>query len=160
MGTLASTIGNELSHELGHNWGMGHYPNGFDGSVHRPADAINSTWGWDKDKNFFIPNFSKQFGGESTSYGDRSQTAFQGRHTYGKDAMAGGSPLYPSSNCMTLHTPYTSHKIQARLERKVSDRRRISNTRFFYKKVRIRLINKNFLKQTMILLIESFLRLS
>ena len=31
---------------------------------------------------------------------------------------------------------------------------------FFYKKVRIRLIDKNFLKQTMILSIESFLRLS
>jgi hypothetical protein len=58
MITLVNSIGNEMSHEVGHNYGLGHYNGGFDGSVHRPADEINSSWGWDSQKNLFIPNFS------------------------------------------------------------------------------------------------------
>ncbi|MCA9066791.1 MAG: peptidase M66, partial [Planctomycetaceae bacterium] len=54
--TLDNSIGNELSHEVGHNYELGHYVGGFKGSVHRSADQINSTWGWDADKNRFIPN--------------------------------------------------------------------------------------------------------
>lgn len=42
---------------MGHNYGLGHYVGGFAGSVHRSADQNNATWGWDGDKNRFIPNF-------------------------------------------------------------------------------------------------------
>ncbi len=56
--TLDNSLGNELSHEIGHNYGLGHYVDGFRGSVHRGADKVNSTWGWDADKNRFIPNFA------------------------------------------------------------------------------------------------------
>ncbi|EFJ9488297.1 peptidase M66, partial [Escherichia coli] len=55
--TLDSTLGNEFSHEVGHNYGLGHYVDGFKGSVHRSAENNNSTWGWDGDKKRFIPNF-------------------------------------------------------------------------------------------------------
>jgi len=41
MVTLDSSLGNEFSHEVGHNYGLGHYVDGFKGSVHRPADQIN-----------------------------------------------------------------------------------------------------------------------
>merc|ERR1719471_11887 len=45
--TLDSSIGNEFSHEVGHNYGLGHYVGGFDGSVHRSANEIDSTWQWE-----------------------------------------------------------------------------------------------------------------
>ena len=49
---------NEFAHELGHNW-AGHYPNGFNGSVHRSSEYLGSTWGWNSDYNVFLPNFQK-----------------------------------------------------------------------------------------------------
>lgn len=115
--TLMNSTGNEFSHELGHNYGLGHYPGGFDGSVHRPANEINSTWGWDSDENFFIPNFSQQKRGQSTCIRGRCQLPFNG-YRFGTDAMAGGSPYSLSDNHYTLHTPYSLRHIQSFLESK------------------------------------------
>ncbi|HDL7749505.1 TPA: peptidase M66 [Yersinia enterocolitica] len=115
MVTLESSVGNEFSHEVGHNYGLGHYPNGFDGSIHRSAENINSTWGWDSNKNVFIPNFAKAQSGDSACYDGECQPPFDG-HQFGADAMAGGAPLYSSTNAYTLYTPYSHHEIQKFLE--------------------------------------------
>ena len=114
--TLDNTLGNEFSHEVGHNYGLGHYVGGFLGSVHRSADQVNSTWGWDADKNRFLPNFSPTRGGKPTCLQDECQEPFQGR-AFGLDAMAGGSP-FSDFNRFTLYTPYTTAVIQEFLEGK------------------------------------------
>ena len=114
--TLDNSIGNEFSHEVGHNYGLGHYVGGFRGSVHRPADQVNSTWGWDADKNRFIPNFSPTKSGKETCLDDQCQAPFDGR-SFGKDAMAGGAP-FSSFNRFTLYTPNTAAIIQRFLENK------------------------------------------
>lgn len=114
--TLDSSIGNELSHEVGHNYGLGHYVGGFKGSVHRSADQINSTWGWDADKNRFIPNFSPSRSGKDASLDGQKQSPFDGR-TFGFDAMAGGAP-FSSFNRFTLYTPNSAAIIQDFLESK------------------------------------------
>lgn len=114
--TLDKTLGNELSHEVGHNYGLGHYVGGFRGSVHRAADQVNSTWGWDADQQRFIPNFSPTRSGKATCLGDACQQPFFGR-SFGLDAMAGGSP-FSAFNRFTLYTPYTAATIQEFLERK------------------------------------------
>lgn len=114
--TLDSSIGNELSHEVGHNYGLGHYVGGFQGSVHRSADQINSTWGWDADKNRFIPNFSPLKSGKETCLENQCQSPFDGR-TFGLDAMAGGAP-FSNFNRFTLYTPHTAAIIQQFLESK------------------------------------------
>lgn len=114
--TLDNTLGNEFSHEVGHNYGLGHYVDGFNGSVHRSADQINSTWGWNADKNRFIPNFFPTRGGKDTCIDDKCQSPFDGR-SFGKDAMAGGEP-FSSFNRFTLYTPNTSAIIQKFLESK------------------------------------------
>ncbi len=114
--TLDNSIGNELSHEIGHNYGLGHYVDGFNGSVHRPADQINSTWGWDADKNRFIPNFAMKRSGRDTCIEGQCQVPFDGR-SYGLDAMAGGAPL-SGLNRFTLYTPNTAAIIQKFLEGK------------------------------------------
>jgi hypothetical protein len=114
--TLDNSLGNELSHEVGHNYGLGHYVGGFNGSVHRSADQINSTWGWDADKNRFIPNFSPVRSGKDATLEGQSQSPFDGR-TFGMDAMAGGAPL-SSFNRFTLYTPNSAAIIQQYFESK------------------------------------------
>ena len=114
--TLDNSLHNEFSHEVGHNYGLGHYVGGFQGSVHRSADQINSTWGWDADKNRFIPNFAPVRSGKDTCLEDQCQAPFDGR-SYGMDAMAGGSPM-SSFNRFTLYTPNTASIIQRFLEGK------------------------------------------
>lgn len=116
MVTLDDSLGNEFSHEVGHNYGLGHYVDGFKGSVHRAADQINSTWGWDADKRRFLPNFSPLRTGKDATLEGQSQPPFDGR-TYGFDAMAGGAP-FSSFNRFTLYTPNTAAIIQKFLESK------------------------------------------
>ena len=114
--TLDDSLHNEFSHEVGHNYGLGHYVDGFPGSVHRSADQINSTWGWDADKNRFIPNFSPVRSGKDTCLEDQCQSPFDGR-SFGLDAMAGGAPQ-SSFIRFTLYTPNTAAIIQRFLESK------------------------------------------
>jgi hypothetical protein len=114
--TLDDTLGNEFSHEVGHNYGLGHYVGGFEGSAHRGPDGTNSTWGWDADKNRFIPNFFASRSGKESCVEGRCQSPFDGR-TYGLDAMAGGAP-FSGFNRFTLYTPYSAAIIQKFLESK------------------------------------------
>jgi hypothetical protein len=116
MVTLEDSIGNEFSHEVGHNFGLGHYVDGFKGSVHRSAEQINSTWGWDADKKRFLPNFSPLRTGRDATLEGQSQAPFDGR-AFGFDAMAGGAP-FSSFNRFTLYTPNTAAVIQKFLESK------------------------------------------
>jgi hypothetical protein len=117
MITLVNSEGNEFSHEVGHNYGLGHYPDGFDGSIHREADKINSSWGWDSRRNVFLPNFSPSNTGKDKCYKGECQSAFLGKYKYSSDAMSGGDPLW-SLNRYTLYTPYVSDFIQKFLEGK------------------------------------------
>ena len=114
--TLDASLGNEFSHEVGHNYGLGHYVGGFAGSVHRSADQNNATWGWDGDKNRFIPNFFATRSGQSTCLDGQCQAPFHSR-TFGLDAMAGGAPL-SGFNRFTLYTPNSAAIIQRFLESK------------------------------------------
>lgn len=112
--TLDESLGNEFSHEVGHNYGLGHYVDGFKGSVHRSAGQINSTWGWDGDKNTFIPNFDQVPTGKPSTLDAQSQAPFFG-HSFGFDAMAGGYS-FSNFNRFTLYTPNSAALIQSFLE--------------------------------------------
>merc|ERR1719367_645465 len=119
MITLKTSIGNELSHEAGHNYGLGHYPGGFDGSVHRPADEINSSWEWDSDLNIFVPNFGPVDNGKDKCLEEvdpeECQSPFRGKFQYGTDSMAGGYPRW-GTNRFSFYTPYSAKHIQDFLE--------------------------------------------
>lgn len=116
MVTLDQSLGNEFSHEVGHNYGLGHFPGEFDGSVHRPAEDINASWGWDMDLNKFTPNFSPSITQKPTCHENRCQAPFHGR-SFGMDPMAGGAPM-GGLNRFTLHTPFTAQLVQRFLESK------------------------------------------
>lgn len=115
--TLDNSLGNEFSHEVGHNYGLWHFPGGFDGSVHRAANEFNSTWGWDMNLSTFIPNFRSVIANQESCYEDICQPPFYGR-SFGFDPMAGGEPMTPL-NRFTLYTPYTAAITQEFLEGKM-----------------------------------------
>jgi len=117
MVTLDSSIGNEFSHEVGHNYGLGHYVGGFDGSVHRPSNEINSSWGWDSQNNLFLPNFHSSDSGSDTCLDDECQSPYLGKYKFGTDSMAGGSPMW-GQNRFTMYTPHVAKRIQSFLESK------------------------------------------
>lgn len=108
--TLDKSLGNEFSHEVGHNYGLGHYVDGFRGSVHRSAEQNNSSWGWDTDKRRFIPNFSPTRSDQDACLDGQCQPPFYGRK-FAYDAMAGGGPL-SDANRFTLYTPNSAVIIQ------------------------------------------------
>ncbi|MGL4746195.1 MAG: M66 family metalloprotease, partial [Shewanella sp.] len=114
--TIEASLGNEFSHEVGHNYGLGHYVDGFRGSIHRSADNINSSWGWDSDKRFFIPNFYPVKTYQDSCLDNLCQGPFDGRK-FGVDAMAGGSPFSKANN-FTFYTPNSSSIIQRFFESK------------------------------------------
>jgi hypothetical protein len=118
MVTLDSSIGNELSHEVGHNYNLGHYPGGFEGSVHKPANMSNSTWGWDSSRDVFIPNFSPSRNGAESCFDGQCVEPFNDMFRFGFDSMAGGSAMYGAQR-FTLYTPYSMHFIQKNLESKI-----------------------------------------
>ncbi len=119
--TLAGTIGNEMSHEAGHGIELGH-SEGYDMSIHHPADQLDSTWGWDSDKNVFIPNFYSDRSNRPSCIGDIKKNqeviCVQPWHgfQFGLDAMYGGEgSMYPD-NRYTMYTPYSSTKMQRVME--------------------------------------------
>lgn len=124
MATLLQGYGNEFSHEIGHNYGLGHFVDGFAGSVHRRSDEPNSTWGWDADKMRLLPNFSPAITNQdrcvpeafSGTGAEACQAPYLGRR-FGADAMAGGAPL-SGFNRYTLYTPNSARLIQAFFESK------------------------------------------
>ncbi|OAI84763.1 M66 family metalloprotease [Pseudomonas putida] len=115
--TLYGCDGNEFSHELGHNFGLNHYPGGFEGSIHRAAISPNSTWGWDSTRNVFLPNFEKAVTAAPTCQDGKCERPFHG-HSFGRDTMADGYPLYPDTNRYTMLTPYSLKIAQGFIEGK------------------------------------------
>jgi len=111
MATLTQTTGNEFSHELGHAYGLGHYPGGGMWSTHNQ----NSGWGWDSFNNRFIANFFWDKNGNVVSEGVTT-LPFAGVYRFNTDAMAGGVPSSPYS-AYTLYTGYSQKRIQAGMEK-------------------------------------------
>ncbi|MEN4906306.1 M66 family metalloprotease [Rahnella bonaserana] len=111
MATLTQTTGNELSHELGHAYGLGHYPGGGMWSTHNQ----NSGWGWDSFNNRFIANFFWNKNGNVVSQG-YTTPPFAGIYRFNNDAMAGGVASSPYS-AYTLYTGYSQKRIQSGMEK-------------------------------------------
>ncbi|PSV58787.1 M66 family metalloprotease [Photobacterium sp. GB-3] len=120
VASVVSSTGNEFSHEVGHELGVGaHYPGGFTGAIHKSSTEVNSTWGWDVYKNIFIPNFTKGVTNQESCYEGECVAPFEG-HSFGFGTMSGGQPLYPKYNAYTLHAPYELSVFQDFVENKAN----------------------------------------
>ncbi|MHA7268169.1 M66 family metalloprotease [Arthrobacter sp. HLT1-20] len=118
MATVYATSGNELSHELGHSYGLGHYP-GQNSSLPGDAATINAThhadsgWGYNAYRGALRSNLRMgdfQPNGVSINNLPFTQT-FGGAYNYLVDAMSGGWVESKYSN-YTMHTGYSADRIQ------------------------------------------------
>jgi hypothetical protein len=124
MCTLWSSRGNELSHELGHSYGLGHYP-GADFSLPHTDDKIRkavhhseSGWGYIPFRNrmrtnirwnaLYSPNSPMDVNGANFT------ESFRDTFYYNTDAMSGGDPFSEFSE-YTHHTGFSALQIQRHL---------------------------------------------
>ncbi|MGL4580601.1 MAG: M66 family metalloprotease [Shewanella xiamenensis] len=82
--TLEETTGNEWSHEVGHNFGLGHYPSMA--SVH----DMESGWGWDAVFKRFIGNIDWRGAAAESSAGGETSQPYLNTFRFLLDAQAGG----------------------------------------------------------------------
>lgn len=118
IGTLYDSTGNEWSHEIGHHFGMGHYP----GCVHDKGDYFwsghhaDSGWGHIAHRKKFRSNlaFDSNVRDGLKINNFENKQSFQGLYSYNADAMSGGSVATdPMLSRYTHHTGYTAKRIQS-----------------------------------------------
>ncbi|MGL5008055.1 MAG: M66 family metalloprotease [Plesiomonas sp.] len=103
--TLYDTIGNEWSHELGHNYGLGHYPN------KASVQSQFTGWGYDARYQRFIGNLNWSSAPISNTAGNETIEPFANQFTYLRDTMAGGMAQGLISR-YTLHHQATARQTQ------------------------------------------------
>ena len=116
MATLYDSVGNELSHELGHSYGLGHYP-GVDTSKQGDERVINAShhsesgWGYiayrDRMRSNLSANTDFTAQGFDLSAGNFTQN-YQGIYNYHRDAMSGGS----NSSTLSRYTHLTGYSTE------------------------------------------------
>ncbi len=115
IGTLVDSRGNEFSHEVGHGYGMGHYPNSdesADGSIH----GYSTSWGYDAYKNRMRANVAWNSNPDSYMFQDKYYiTPFQETYGWNKDSMAGGWADSAISR-YTHNTARSTRQIQKNIE--------------------------------------------
>lgn len=114
IGTLVDSRGNEFSHEVGHGYGMGHYPNSnesADGSIH----GYSTSWGYDAYKNRMRANVAWNSNPDSYTFYNHYITPFQDTYGWNKDSMAGGW-ADSSISRYTHNTARSTRQIQKNIE--------------------------------------------
>ncbi len=122
IATLYRSIGNEWSHELGHHYGMGHYPGTVGGNYFWAGHHADSGWGFIDHRRRFRSNLAFYSGERNGLRLDAAQTNapehFAGLYSYNADAMSGGrAETAPILSSFTHHTGYTARRIQAFVDR-------------------------------------------
>lgn len=126
MATLYDSVGNELSHELGHSYGLGHYPgtdNGKTGDdrIRNASHHMDSGWGYIAHRGLMRSNLDTGgFAPERSINGYPFSENLAGRYNFNTDAMSGGWDASPVSD-YTHHTAYSLTRIQNSLRSLVAD---------------------------------------
>ncbi|MBF5006190.1 M66 family metalloprotease [Diaphorobacter caeni] len=107
--TLASSQGNEFSHEIGHHYGLGHYPGQSGDNYFWSAHHHDSGWG-------FIGHRKRMRTGiqwrESVSWGLSGTPKLDATYPFAPDAMAGGS----FSSSLSRYTHYTGYSTKRAIQ--------------------------------------------
>ncbi|NKI70222.1 hypothetical protein GN109_12395 [Collimonas pratensis] len=113
IATLSGSYGNEFSHELGHHYGMGHYPGqvGNDGFwAHHHAD---SGWGYIDHRKRMRSNLMWSAKERDPGAGTVNPQSFAHQYIYQKDPMSGAwLEPDPMLSMYTYYTGYTATRIQ------------------------------------------------
>ncbi|ENX22099.1 hypothetical protein F892_01339 [Acinetobacter vivianii] len=119
MLTLIDSVGNEFSHEIGHHYGLGHYPGAVGENMFWAAHHADSGWGYIAFRNKMRGNLNWT----NTNLGDGANGVpnFLNKYAYGWDAMSGGA----TASSISKYTHYTGYstflKIQPAFDRYVWD---------------------------------------
>lgn len=120
MLTLYDSVGNEFSHEIGHHYGLGHYPEQAGDNQFWTSHHADSGWGYIPYRNMMRGNLiwnNKDLWANSTGIAN-----FLSLYPHSRDAMSGG---YASSS-VSRYTHYTGYstylKIQPHFNRYVWDK--------------------------------------
>ncbi|AYO54531.1 M66 family metalloprotease [Acinetobacter wuhouensis] len=118
--TLIDSIGNEFSHEIGHHYGLGHYPGQSGSNYFWAAHHADSGWGYIAYRNKMRGNLN--WGNTNLGDGSNGVPNFQNLYAYGWDAMSGGA----SASSISKYTHYTGYstwlKIQPAFDKYVWDK--------------------------------------
>lgn len=108
--TLYDSVGNEFSHEIGHHYGLGHYPGEKDGNYFWAAHHTDSGWGYIAFRNKMRGNLNWR----TTNLGDGTNGVpnFLGKYAYGWDAMSGGA----TASSISRYTHYTGYSTQQKIQ--------------------------------------------
>lgn len=126
MATLHASVGNELSHELGHSYGLGHWP-GIDTA--RTGDDIprnathhmDSGWGWISYRKVMRSNLDPgPYGAVRDVNGHPFGESLVGRYNFNRDTMSSGWDASPVSD-YTHMTAYSLRNAQNSLRTVTAD---------------------------------------
>ncbi|MEG0937801.1 MAG: M66 family metalloprotease [Comamonas sp.] len=109
MLTLYDTKGNEFSHEIGHHYGLGHYPGEKDGNRFWSGHHHDSGWGYIGYRKRMRANLHWTRAKDAGLWG---MPVFENTYSFASDAMSGGE--YASA--LSVYTHYTGYSTQTKIQ--------------------------------------------
>ena len=110
MLTLIDSVGNEFSHEIGHHYGLGHYPGKVGDKKFWSEHHADSGWGYMPLRNRMRGNF--EWWRKDVGAGTEDSPTFLGQYGYGRDAMSGGS----NNSDISRYTHYTGYSTKTKIQ--------------------------------------------
>ncbi|MEG0554870.1 MAG: M66 family metalloprotease [Comamonas sp.] len=107
--TLYATRGNEFSHEIGHHYGLGHYPGEQNGNRFWSGHHHDSGWGYIGYRKRMRANLHWT---RAKDAGLEGMPVFENTYSFASDAMSGGH--YESA--LSLYTHYTGYSTQMKIQ--------------------------------------------
>lgn len=119
MLTLYASRGNEFSHEIGHHYGLGHYPGATGGDNFWAGHHHDSGWGYISYRKRMRGNLNWSRAGTAALAG---MPDYEGIYAFATDSMSGGN----QSSALSQYVMYTGYStkiaIQPRLDLPVPSR--------------------------------------
>lgn len=110
MLTLIDSVGNEFSHEIGHHYGLGHYPGKVGDKKFWSEHHADSGWGFMPLRNRMRGNF--EWWRKDVGPGTEDSPTFLSQYGYGRDAMSGGS----NNSDISRYTHYTGYSTKTKIQ--------------------------------------------
>ena len=107
--TLWSSRGNEFSHEIGHHYGLGHYPGQVGDDYFLAAHHHDSGWGYIGHRLRMRANL---LWGRPITGGLQGVPVFEGQYRFAPDAMSGGD----FTSALSAYTHYTGRSTQRSIQ--------------------------------------------
>lgn len=108
--TLIDSVGNEFSHEIGHHYGLGHYPGEVSGNYFWASHHHDSGWGYMSHRKRMRGNLNWN----NTNYDNRlaGTPLFNNQYIFAPDSMSGGA----FSSSLSRYTHYTGYSTSLRIQ--------------------------------------------